>query len=134
MTETQVGSPATPGNRAVRFTAFLFGVVAYLTFLFTIMYAIGFISGLAVPKTIDAGAKSGIFEAIVVNLALMALFAVQPSAMARKSFKHWWAQFIPGAVERSAHVLCTSLTLLLLFWQWRPMPAAIWDVHSKGET
>ena len=99
MTETQVGSPATPGNRAVRFTAFLFGVVAYLTFLFTIMYAIGFISGLAVPKTIDTGAKSGMFEAIVVNLALMALFAVQHAVMAHKSFRHWRTQFIAGAID-----------------------------------
>jgi protein-S-isoprenylcysteine O-methyltransferase Ste14 len=130
MTQTKVVSPAIPGNRAVRFTAFLFGVVAYLTLLFTIMYAIGFVSGLAVPKTIDTGAKSGIFDAIVVNLALMALFAIQHSAMARKSFKHWRTQLIPGAVERSTRVLCASLTLLLLFWQWRPMPAVIWDVHE----
>jgi protein-S-isoprenylcysteine O-methyltransferase Ste14 len=117
MTETQVGSPATPGNRAVRFTAFLFGVVAYLTFLFTIMYAIGFISGLAVPKTVDTGAKSWMFEAIVVNLALMALFAVQHSAMARKSSKHWWAQFIPGAVERSAHRRYRERVSMLFPWR-----------------
>jgi hypothetical protein len=117
MTETQVGSPAIPGNRAVRFTAFLFGVVAYLTFLFTIMYAIGFISGLAVPKTVDTGAKSWMFEAIVVNLALMALFAVQHSAMARKSSKHWWAQFIPGAVERSAHRRYRERVSMLFPWR-----------------
>ena len=101
MTETQAIHPAIPGNRVLRFTAFLFGGVAYLTFLFTILYAIGFVSGLAVPKAIDTGAKSGIFEAIAVNLALMSLFAVQHSVMARKSFKHWWTQFIPRSVERS---------------------------------
>ena len=67
MTETQVISPAMPGNRALRFTAFLFGGVAYLTFLFTILYAVGFVSGLAVPKTIDTGTNSGIFEAILVK-------------------------------------------------------------------
>ena len=123
MTETQVIRPAVPSNRTLRFTAFLFGGVAYLTFLFTILYAIGFVSGLIVPKTIDTGAKSGIFEAIVVDLALMSLFAI-------KSFKHWWTQFIPRSVERSTYVLCASLTLVLLFWQWRPMPAVIWNIQE----
>ena len=104
--------------------------MAYLTFLFTILYAIGFVSGLVVPKAIDTGAKSGIFEAIVVNLTLMSLFAVQHSVMARKSFKHWWTHFIPRSVERSTYVLCASLTLLLLFWQWRPMPAVIWNIQE----
>ena len=60
----------------------------------------------------------------------MSLFAVQHSVMARKSFKHWWTQFIPRSVERSTYVLCASLTLLLLFWQWRPMPAVIWNVQE----
>ena len=92
MTEIQVISPAIPGNRLLRSTAFLFSGVAYLTFLFTILYAIGFVSGLAVPKTIDTHANSGIFEAILVNLAVMALFAVQHSVMARNRFKHWWTQ------------------------------------------
>ena len=132
MTETQAFSPAIPGNRMLRFTAFLFGGVAYLTFLITILYAIGFVSGLAVPKAIDSGASSGIFEAIVVNLGLMSLFAIQDSVMARKSFKQWWARFIPKPVERSTYVLCASLTLLLLFWQWRPMPTVIWSVEEPG--
>ena len=113
MTDSQAISPAIPGNRLPRFTAFLFGGVAYLTFLFTILYAFGFVSGLVVPKTIDTGAESGIFEAIVVNLALISLFAIQHSVMARNSFKHWWTQFIPRSVERSTYVLCASLTLLL---------------------
>jgi methanethiol S-methyltransferase len=130
MTETQVIHPAAPGKRILRFTAFLFGGVAYVTFLFTILYAIGFVSGLAVPKTIDTGPKAGLFEAIVVNLILMSLFAIQHSVMARKSFKHWWTQFIPRSIERSTYVLCASLTLLLLFWQWRPMPAVIWNVQE----
>jgi methanethiol S-methyltransferase len=127
MTEIQAIHPAIPGNRILRFTAFLFGGVAYLTFLFTILYAIGFVSGLAVPKTINTGAKSGLFEAIVVNLILMSLFAIQHSVMARK---HWWTQFIPRSVERSTYLLCASLALLLLFWQWRPMPAVIWNVQE----
>jgi protein-S-isoprenylcysteine O-methyltransferase Ste14 len=114
----------------LRFTAFLFGGVAYLTFLFTILYAIGFVSGIAVPKTIDTGPKSELFEAIVVNLALMLLFAIQLGVMARRWFKHWWTRFIPTAIEHSTYVLCASLTLLLLFWQWRPIPAIIWDVQE----
>jgi protein-S-isoprenylcysteine O-methyltransferase Ste14 len=130
MTETQAIGRAAPGNPIPRFIAFLFGGVAYLTFLFAILYAIGFVSGFVVPKTIDTGAKSGIWEAIAVNLALMALFAIQHSVMARKSFKHWWTQFIPRSVERSTYVLCASLTLLLLFWQWRPMPAVIWNIQE----
>src|SRR5204863_979426 len=108
----------------------LYGLAAYVAFFVTILYAIGFVSGLAVPKTIDTGAVVPIAEALIVNLLLMSLFAVQHSVMARKPFKHWWTQFIPKSVERSTYVLCASLTLLLLFWQWRPMPAVIWNVQE----
>jgi methanethiol S-methyltransferase len=130
MTETRAFSPAVPRNRMAKFTAFLFGAVSYLTFLVTILYAIGFVEGLGVPKTIDTGAESPIFGALVINLALMSLFAVQHSVMARKPFKQWWTQFIPKSVERSTYVLFASLTLLLLFWQWRPMPAVMWHVEE----
>lgn len=130
MTEVDALGPAAPGNRMLRLTAFLFGAVAYLTFLFTILYAIGFVAGLVVPKAIDTGAKSPVFEALAINLALMSLFAVQHSVMARKSFKQWWTRFIPEPVERSTYVLLASLTLLLLFWLWRPMPAVIWHVEE----
>ena len=130
MTEIQAIGPAVPGGWLPRFTAFVFGGVAYLTFLFTILYAIGFVSGLDVPKAIDTGPESGMVEAIAVNLVLMSLFAIQHSATVRKSFRHSWMQFIPGSVERSTYVLCASLTLLLLLWQWRPMPAVIWHVED----
>jgi protein-S-isoprenylcysteine O-methyltransferase Ste14 len=120
MAEIHALGPATPGNRMLKLTSFLFGAVAYLTFLFTILYAIGFVAGLVVPKAIDTGAKSPLFEALAINLALMSLFAVQHSVMARNSFKQWWTRFIPKPVERSTYVLLASLTLLLLFWQWRP--------------
>jgi protein-S-isoprenylcysteine O-methyltransferase Ste14 len=130
MTETQAIGLAIPESRPLRFTAFLFDGVAYLTVLFTILYAIGFLSDIVVPKAIDTGAESGIFEAIVVNLALISLLAVQHSAMARRSFQHWWTRFIPRSVERSIDMLCASLTLLLLFWQWRPMPAVVWHAHE----
>ena len=130
MSEAQAIASAASTNRMLRFTAFLFGAVAYLTFAFTILYAIGFVSDLVVPKTIDTGAISSIFDALAVNLALMSLFAVQHSVMARKSFKQWWTQFIPKSIERSTYVLLASLTLLLLFWQWRPMPAVVWHIEE----
>lgn len=130
MTETQAIGPAIPGGWLPRFTALLFEGVAYLTFLFTILYAIGFVSGLVVPKAIDTGAESGIFEAVIVNLVLISLLAVQHSVAVRNSFKHCWGPFIPRSIERRAHVLGASLALLLLFWQWRAMPAVIWHVEE----
>jgi len=114
----------------LKLTAFLFGAVAYFTFVFTILYAIGFLSDLMVPKTIDSGPESSLFEAFAVNLALMSLFAIQHSVMARKGFKQWWTRFIPKPIERSTYVLFSSLALLLLFWQWRPMPAVVWHIEE----
>jgi protein-S-isoprenylcysteine O-methyltransferase Ste14 len=111
-----------------RLIAFLYGLVAYAVFLFTFLYAIGFVEGLAVPKAIDTGTRVATPEALVVNLLLMSLFALQHSVMARKSFKQWWTQFVPASVERSTYVLLSSLALALLFWQWRPTPAVVWQV------
>jgi protein-S-isoprenylcysteine O-methyltransferase Ste14 len=130
MSGAQAIGSASPTNRTPRFTAFLFGAVAYLTFVFTILYAIGFVSDFVVPKSIDAGVKTPISEAVAINLALMSLFAIQHSVMARKGFRQWWTRFIPKPVERSTYVLFASLTLLLLFWQWRPMPAVIWHIEE----
>jgi methanethiol S-methyltransferase len=130
MTQIHALGPEAPGNRMLKLTAFLFGAVAYLTFLFTILYAIGFVEGLVVPKDIDSGAKLPVFGALAINLALMSLFAIQHSVMARNSFKQWWTRFIPRPVERSTYVLLASLVLLLLFWQWRPMPAVIWHIEE----
>src|SRR5204863_5216554 len=108
----------------------LYGLAAYVAFFVTILYAIGFVSGLAVPKTIDTGAVVPIAEALIVNLLLMSLFAVQHSVMARKPFKQWWTQFVPKSVERSTYVLFSSLALVLLFWQWRPIPTVVWNIES----
>jgi len=111
-----------------RFIVFLYGLAAYLVFFVTILYAMGFISGLAVPKTIDTGPVVPLTEALLVNLLLMSLFAVQHSVMARKEFKQWWTRYVPKSVERSTYVLLASLALLLLFWQWRPIPTVIWHI------
>jgi len=111
-----------------RITAFLYGLVAYLVFLVTILYAIGFVSGLIVPKTIDNGEAVPPVVALIVNLLLMSVFAVQHSVMARKPFKQWLTQYISPAIERSTFVLLASLALLLLFWEWRPMPAIVWQI------
>jgi len=114
-----------------RLIGFLYGLVAYLVFFVTILYAIGFVTGLAVPKTLDNGIPGEPIESIVVNLLLMSLFAVQHSVMARPQFKKWWTQFVPQPIERSTYVLFASLALLLLFWQWRPMPAVLWQVSNQ---
>jgi protein-S-isoprenylcysteine O-methyltransferase Ste14 len=130
MTQLQMTSPDVRGNRILKSIAFLYGLAAYFTFFATILYAIGFVSGLVVPKAIDTGPDSSATEALVVNLLLMALFAVQHSVMARKQFKQWWTQYVPKSVERSTYVLLASLTLVLLFWQWRPMPAIVWRIDN----
>jgi protein-S-isoprenylcysteine O-methyltransferase Ste14 len=132
MTQFQTISPDLPGNRTVKFVGFLYGLVAYLTFFGTFLYAVGFVMGLVVPKTIDSGAASSILQALAVNLALMSLFALQHSVMARKQFKQWWTQYVPKSVERSTYVLLASLSLLLLFWQWLPMPAIVWRVDEPN--
>jgi protein-S-isoprenylcysteine O-methyltransferase Ste14 len=118
------GRASLPG----RTVGFLFGAVAYLVFLGAFLYAIGFVEGMVVPKAIDDGTIVPAIEALIVNLLLMSLFAVQHSVMARKAFKQWWTQFVPHSVERSVYVLLASLALILLFWQWRPMPAIVWHV------
>src|SRR5580704_2087426 len=121
-------SHARQGVLMSKFIAFLYGLVAYLIFFVTFLYAIGFVEGMIVPKTIDTGAVVPVAEALIVNILLMSLFAVQHSVMARRQFKEWWTQYVPKPVERSTYVLLASLALILLFWQWRAMPALVWQI------
>ena len=113
-----------------KFIALLYGLAAYLIFFVTFLYAIGFVEGLVVPKTIDSGPAVSFAEALIVNLLLLSVFAIQHSVMARKQFKAWWTQFVPASVERSTYVLFSSLALILLFWQWRAMPGVVWQISN----
>lgn len=128
MTQTHAISQDTKAGPIARITAFLYGIVAYLVFFGTFLYAIGFVSGLVVPKTINTGTVVPMTQALIVNVLLMSLFAVQHSVMARRQFKEWWTQYVPRSVERSTYVLFASLALILLVWQWRPMPALVWQI------
>src|SRR5438270_2219014 len=111
-----------------RLVAFLYGLACYVIFIFTMLYAVGFVSGVAVPKTIDTGMTVPTAEASAVDLFLIFVFAIQHSVMARRQFKQWWTKFVPVAVERSTYVLFSSLLLAFLFWQWRPMLAQVWQI------
>jgi methanethiol S-methyltransferase len=109
----------------------IYGVIAYLIFLASFLYFIGFMENIVVPKTIDSGTPGPTGSAIIIDVLLIMVFALQHSIMARPAFKKWWTRIIPPAIERSTYVLLSSLALLLIFWQWVPMTAIIWKSENS---
>ncbi len=107
-----------------------YGVLCYAVFLVTFLYAIGFVGDFGVPRSIDNGLTAPTGTAITIDVLLMSVFAIQHSVMARPGFKQWWTRLVPAPIERSTFVLASSLALILLFWQWRAVPAVVWSVSG----
>lgn len=113
-----------------RLLFFSYGVVCYVVFLATFLYAIAFVGGFVVTRQLDGPLQTSTLSAIAIDCALLTVFAVQHSVMARRWFKERWTLIIPWTIERSTFVLCASLALLLLFWQWRPIGVQVWTVEN----
>lgn len=115
-----------------RLLFFAYGVVSYLIFLATFLYAIAFVGGFLVPRRLDGLLQTTLPAALAIDALLLTVFAVQHSVMARRWFKERWTQIVPWTIERSTYVLCASLALLLLFWQWRPIGIEVWSIEHAG--
>ena len=114
-----------------RVLIFAYGLACYAVFIATFVYAIGFIGNLFVPRAIDSMPTAPVGRAVAVDLALLTLFAVQHSLMARPFFKRWWTRIVPASAERSTYVLFSSLALIVLFATWRPIGGAIWHLEGR---
>jgi protein-S-isoprenylcysteine O-methyltransferase Ste14 len=117
-------------ERTARFAALTYGVACYALFFGTFLYLVAFLADFAVPKTVDSGVATDVGRALLVNAALLALFGLQHSVMARPGWKRAWTRFVPAPVERSTYVLASSLVLIVLFWQWQPIAAPVWELES----
>ena len=113
-----------------RVAALIYGLTSYLVFVVSFAYTMAFIGNYWVPKSIDVGLESGLAPSIVINVALLGAFAVPHSVMARPAFKRWWTTIVPASCERSTYVLVSSLLLILVLWQWRPITTTIWRVEG----
>jgi protein-S-isoprenylcysteine O-methyltransferase Ste14 len=122
--------PARSGGRWARTANVLYGAVAYAVFLVVFVYLIGFVTDIAVPRSVNRAIEGPVGHAVVVDLALVSLFAVQHSVMARPAFKKWWTRYVPEPVERSTYVLVASAVLALLCWQWRSIDAVMWSIDA----
>ena len=125
---------AATASRANRGFVLLYGVLNYVVFLGVFLYAIGFVGGVAVPKTLNSGPAAPLGEALGVNIALLLLFGLSHSIMARPRFKQRWTQIVPEPIERATYVLVSNVVLILLFWQWRPMPEIVWATEGAVAT
>jgi len=114
-----------------RVASFIYGVTCYLVFLATFLYAVGFIGNFGVPKSIDSGPQLPLAVALAIDAALLGLFAVQHSVMARQWFKKAWTRIVPEQVERSTYVLFSSIALVVLFWYWQPIGGVVWKLESS---
>ncbi len=108
-----------------------YGAVAYVAFLATFLYAVGFVEGLVVPKGIDDGTETSVGVAVAINLAVLTVFALQHSIMARPWFKRWWTRFVPQPIERTTYVVFATAALALVMWQWRPLTDVVWSLESQ---
>ena len=129
MTERHQGSA--PGVLA-RSAGLVYGMASYLIFFVTFLYAVGFVSGRFVPKTIDSGTPVASIAAIVINLSLLTVFAVQHSGMARRGFKQALTNVVSPVIERSTYVLCASLALIMVFAFWQPLPTVVWSATNPA--
>ncbi len=124
------GTPTATDARFLRVLALLYGGLNYLVFFGVFLYLVGFVVDVAVPRSVDHAIAAPVGQAVVIDLGLLLLFALQHSVMARPAFKRWWTRFVPAPIERSTYVLVSNATFVLMFWQWRSIDSTIWQLDS----